>query len=69
MAYNYKDRVLKRFIKFVLNNLTNFSVEAEHILTHEADYLEMPCGLPTPSSIDLGRLDAEEKVKIHPPLL
>ncbi|KAG7300716.1 hypothetical protein JYU34_015042 [Plutella xylostella] len=43
-------------------------MEAEHIMTHEADLLETPCGLPTPSSIDLGRLDAEEKKKIHPPL-
>lgn len=44
-------------------------VEAEHILTHEAELLELPCGLPSPSSIDLGRLDAEESRKIHPPLL
>ncbi|KOB69078.1 Transmembrane protein-like protein [Operophtera brumata] len=51
------------------NKIHRIRMEAEHIMTHEADYLEMPCGLPTPSSIDLGRLDAEEKKKIHPPLL
>lgn len=47
----------------------HFLVEAEHIMTHEADSLEWPCGLPTPSSVDSGRLDEEEKKKIHPPLL
>lgn len=38
-------------------------------MTHEADMLEWPCGLPSPSSIDLGRLEDEEKKKIHPPML
>uniref|UniRef100_A0A2A4IZV3 Plasminogen receptor (KT) n=1 Tax=Heliothis virescens TaxID=7102 RepID=A0A2A4IZV3_HELVI len=51
------------------NKVHRIRMEAEHIMTHEADYLEWPCGLPTPSSIDLGRLDVEEKKKIHPPLL
>lgn len=53
----------------VSNRPKNVTVEAEHIMTHEADSLEWPCGLPTPSSIDLGRLDVEEKKKIHPPML
>ncbi|KAG6460616.1 plasminogen receptor (KT) [Manduca sexta] len=51
------------------NKVHRIRMEAEHIMTHEADSLEWPCGLPTPSSIDLGRLDEEEKKKIHPPLL
>ncbi|XP_047035408.1 plasminogen receptor (KT) [Helicoverpa zea] len=51
------------------NKVHRIRMEAEHIMTHEADYLEYPCGLPTPSSIDLGRFDVEEKKKIHPPLL
>lgn len=51
------------------NKLHRIRMEAEHIMTHEADMLEWPCGLPNASSIDLGRLDEEEKKKIHPPTL
>ncbi|XP_028165912.1 plasminogen receptor (KT) isoform X1 [Ostrinia furnacalis] len=51
------------------NKMHRIRMEAEHIMTHEADMLEWPCGLPSPSSIDLGRLEDEEKKKIHPPLL
>ncbi|KAJ8710294.1 hypothetical protein PYW07_009660 [Mythimna separata] len=51
------------------NKVHRIRMEAEHIMTHEADSLEWPCGLPTPSSIDLGREDVEERKKIHPPLL
>ncbi|CAB3229445.1 unnamed protein product [Arctia plantaginis] len=51
------------------NKVHRIRMEAEHIMTHEADSLEWPCGLPTPSSIDLGRLDVEDKKKIHPPFL
>lgn len=50
------------------NNIL-LAVEAEHIMTHESDMLEIPCGLPTPSSIDQRRVTEEEKQKIHPPLL
>lgn len=45
-----------------------YIVEAEHIMTHESDMLELPCGLPTPSSLDQGRLEEDERKKIHPPL-
>ncbi|KAJ8710606.1 hypothetical protein PYW08_009121 [Mythimna loreyi] len=51
------------------NKVHRIRMEAEHIMTHEADSLEWPCGLPTPSSIDMGREDVEERKKIHPPLL
>ncbi|XP_026332767.1 plasminogen receptor (KT)-like [Hyposmocoma kahamanoa] len=51
------------------NKMHRIRMEAEHIMTHEADMLEWPCGLPSPSSIDLGRLEDEEKKKIHPPML
>lgn len=51
------------------NKVHRIRMEAEHIMTHEADYLEWPCGLPSVSSIDIGRLEDEEKKKIHPPLL
>ncbi|CAH0717688.1 unnamed protein product, partial [Brenthis ino] len=50
------------------NKMHRLRMEAEHIMTHESDMLEVPCGLPTPSSIDQGRRDEEEKQKIHPPL-
>ncbi|XP_053618147.1 plasminogen receptor (KT) [Plodia interpunctella] len=51
------------------NKIHRIRMEAEHIMTHEADTLEWPCGLPSPSSVDLGRLYEEEKKKIHPPLI
>ncbi|XP_034826172.1 plasminogen receptor (KT) [Maniola hyperantus] len=50
------------------NKVHRIRMEAEHIMTHESDMLELPCGLPTPSSIDQGRMDEEEKKKIHPPM-
>lgn len=51
------------------NKMHRLRLEAEHIMTHESDMLEIPCGLPTPSSIDQRRVTEEEKQKIHPPLL
>ncbi|XP_026750581.2 plasminogen receptor (KT) [Galleria mellonella] len=51
------------------NKVHRIRMEAEHIMTHEADSLEWPCGLPSPSSIDQGVMETEEKKKIHPPLL
>ncbi|XP_061723745.1 plasminogen receptor (KT) isoform X1 [Cydia pomonella] len=51
------------------NKVHRIRMEAEHIMTHEAESLEWPCGLPSPSSIDIGREDEEEKKRIHPPLL
>ncbi|XP_004927282.1 plasminogen receptor (KT) [Bombyx mandarina] len=51
------------------NKVHRIRMEAEHVMTHEAESLEWPCGLPSPSSIDLGRFDEEEKKRIHPPLL
>ncbi|XP_026483289.1 plasminogen receptor (KT) [Vanessa tameamea] len=50
------------------NKMHRLRMEAEHIMAHESDLLEVPCGLPTPSSIDQRRLDQEERSKIHPPL-
>ncbi|XP_077303032.1 plasminogen receptor (KT) [Arctopsyche grandis] len=40
--------------------------EAENIMQFEPEILELPCGLPTASSIDQARLDVEEKIKLHP---
>ncbi|OWR49766.1 hypothetical protein KGM_200757 [Danaus plexippus plexippus] len=50
------------------NKIHRIRMEAEHIMTHESDMLELPCGLPTPSSLDQGRLEEDERKKIHPPL-
>ncbi|XP_047506543.1 plasminogen receptor (KT) [Pieris napi] len=50
------------------NKLHRIRMEAEHIMTHEVDMLKVPCGLPTPSSIDQGRMAEEETKKIHPPM-
>jgi hypothetical protein len=41
-------------------------VEAENIMQFEMDLLELPCGLPSASSIDQARLDNDEKKKLHP---
>ncbi|XP_011560872.2 plasminogen receptor (KT) [Plutella xylostella] len=51
------------------NKIHRIRSEAEHILTHEKELLEVPCGLPTPSSVDVARIDTEDKNKLHPPLL
>jgi hypothetical protein len=32
----------------------------------EDDLLELPCGLPSTSSLDLGRLHEEEEKRFHP---
>jgi hypothetical protein len=42
------------------------TVEAENIMQFEMDLLELPCGLPSASSIDQARLDSDEKKKLHP---
>ncbi|XP_066998364.1 plasminogen receptor (KT) [Anabrus simplex] len=48
------------------NKLHRIRVEAENIMQYEADVLELPCGLPTASTIDQARLDNDEKKKLHP---
>jgi hypothetical protein len=46
--------------------LNVFAAEAENIMQYETDLLELPCGLPTASTIDQARLDNDEKKKLHP---
>lgn len=48
------------------NKLERIRQEAEMIMQFEPEMLEVPCGLPTASSIDQARLDADEKKKLHP---
>ncbi|XP_046405237.1 plasminogen receptor (KT) [Ischnura elegans] len=48
------------------NKLHRIRGEAENIIQFETDLLELPCGLPTASSIDQARLKEEEKKKLHP---
>ena len=43
-----------------LNRIKN---EAENILMFERDIIEMPSGLPTISSLDMGRLTLHEESK------
>ncbi|CAG4939254.1 unnamed protein product [Colias eurytheme] len=50
------------------NKLHRIRMEAEHIMANEMDILKVPCGLPTPASIDEGRKAEEEARRIHPPL-
>ncbi|XP_071438981.1 plasminogen receptor (KT) [Hetaerina americana] len=48
------------------NKLHRIRGEAENIIQFETDLLELPCGLPTASSIDQARLKMEENKKLHP---
>lgn len=48
------------------NKLHRIRLEAENIMQFEMDLLELPCGLPSASSIDQARLDNDEKKKLHP---
>lgn len=48
------------------NKLHRMRLEAENIMQFETDLLELPCGLPTASTIDQARLDNDEKKKFHP---
>ncbi|KAF4533094.1 hypothetical protein B566_EDAN003814 [Ephemera danica] len=48
------------------NKLHRIRLEAENIMSYELELLELPCGLPTASSIDLARMSEEKKKKLHP---
>ncbi|KAJ3623098.1 hypothetical protein MTP99_019352 [Tenebrio molitor] len=48
------------------NKLHRILVEAEHIMQFEQDLLALPLGIPSASSIDLGRLQKDEQKKLHP---
>ena len=48
--------------------MNRIKAEAESILMFERDLIEMPSGLPTVSSLDVGRMQQEENSKYHPPL-
>ena len=39
-----------------------------NILMIEKDLIEIPSGLPTVSSLDVGRMQQEESAKYHPPI-
>jgi hypothetical protein len=43
--------------------LARIKSEAENILMFETDVVEMPAGLPTVSSLDMGRLKMAEEAK------
>ena len=48
--------------------MNRIKAEAESILMFERDLIEMPTGLPTISSLDVGRIKQEENKKYHPPI-
>ena len=48
--------------------MNRIKAEAESILMFERDLIEMPTGLPTISSLDVGRIKQEENQKYHPPI-
>merc|ERR1719436_1993261 len=48
--------------------MNRIKAEAENILMFERDLIEIPSGLPTVSSLDVGRMQQEEKARYHPPI-
>ena len=46
--------------------MNRIKAEAENILMFERDLIEIPSGLPTVSSLDVGRMKQEENSKYHP---
>ena len=46
--------------------MNRIKAEAENILMFEKDLIEIPSGLPTVSSLDVGRMQQEENAKYHP---
>ena len=48
--------------------VNRIKAEAESILMFERDLIDMPSGLPTVSSLDVGRMQQEESAKYHPPI-
>lgn len=48
--------------------MNRIKAEAESILMFEKDLIEIPSGLPTISSLDVGRMQQEENAKYHPPI-
>ena len=48
--------------------MNRIKAEAENILMFEKDLIEIPSGLPTVSSLDVGRMQQEENAKYHPPI-
>ena len=48
--------------------VNRIKAEAESILMFERDLIEIPSGLPTVSSLDVGRMQQQENAKYHPPI-
>ncbi|CAB3372455.1 Hypothetical predicted protein [Cloeon dipterum] len=48
------------------NKLHRIRTEAENIMQFEEEILDLPCGLPTTSSLDLARMQEEEEKRFHP---
>lgn len=54
-------------IRLILHSFYDYhTAEAEMILQNEPELLEWPRGLPTVSSIDQARVEAEIEKKLHP---
>ncbi|KAL7046550.1 hypothetical protein ACKWTF_002637 [Chironomus riparius] len=47
--------------------LHRINLEAEMIMEHEKELLELPCNLPTVASIDSARIELDEESRLHPP--
>jgi len=47
------------------NKINRIRIEAENILMFERDLIESPLGLPTISTLDVGRLQQAEQSKYH----
>jgi len=47
------------------SKMNRIKAEAENIMQYERDLIEIPSGLPTLSSIDAGRIRAQDEKKYH----
>lgn len=48
------------------NKVERVRQEAEMIMQFDSGLLDLPCGLPTASSIDQARIEEEEQKRLHP---
>ncbi|KAL3271689.1 hypothetical protein HHI36_022162 [Cryptolaemus montrouzieri] len=48
------------------SKLHRILVEAEHILQFEPEIVQLPLGVPTAASLDLGRAESGDQKKLHP---
>ena len=64
--WNFSQTWIQLFLQYDLaygTKLSRIKSEAENILMFESDLVESPAGLPSVSSLDMGRLKMAEEAK------